>query len=97
MSDSPARLLVDNSGAVELSRDRKSCHRSRHVDRRYFKVRELVAEGLIQVEHVPTADNSADVLTKVLGVDGFLKHVGTVMNLSLEHTQPVEGVTDVTR
>ena len=34
-------LLVDNSGAVELSRDRKSCHRSRHVDRRYFKVREL--------------------------------------------------------
>ena len=34
-------LFVDNSGAVELSRDRKSCHRSRHVDRRYFKVREL--------------------------------------------------------
>ena len=31
------------SGAVELSRDRKSCHRSRHVDRRYFKVRERSA------------------------------------------------------
>jgi len=83
MSDVPARLLVDNSGAVELSRDRKSCHRSRHVDRRYFKVRELVAEGWIHVEHVPTADNSADVLTKVLGVDSFRKHVGTVMNLPI--------------
>jgi hypothetical protein len=38
------KLFVDNSGAVELSRDRKSCHCSRHVDRRYFKVRELAYE-----------------------------------------------------
>ena len=36
-------LKVDNSGAVELSRDRKSCHRSRHVDRRYFKVRDTAS------------------------------------------------------
>ena len=43
----PTVLYVDNQGAVELSRDRKSCHRSRHVDRRFFKVRELVAEGEI--------------------------------------------------
>ena len=43
--EKPPLLFVDNSGAVELSRDRKSCHRSRHVDRRYFKVRELQALG----------------------------------------------------
>ena len=30
--EKPTVLYVDNSGAVELSRDRKSCHRSRHVD-----------------------------------------------------------------
>ncbi|KAL1503154.1 hypothetical protein AB1Y20_011214 [Prymnesium parvum] len=34
---------VDNAGAVELSRDLKSCLRSRHVERRYLKVRELAA------------------------------------------------------
>ena len=77
-----SRLDVDNTGAVELSRDRKSCHRSRHVDRRYFKVRELAAEGLLRVEHVPTADNSADVLTKVLDHDAHAKHVRTMMNLN---------------
>ena len=79
--ESIARLDVDNTGAVELSRDRKSCHRSRHVDRRYFKVRELAAEGLLRVEHVPTADISADVLTKVLDHEAHAKHVRTMMNL----------------
>ena len=58
----PTKLYVDNSGAVELSRDRKSCHRSRHVDRRYFKVRELAYEGHLRVEHIDTKLNSADLL-----------------------------------
>ena len=73
-------LYVDNSGAVELSRDRKSCHRSRHVDRRYFKVRELVAKGSISVEHINTHDNPADLLTKPLEYDKFEKHRCTLMN-----------------
>ena len=51
----PTKLYVDNSGAVKLARDRKSCHRSRHIDRRYFKVRELEAVGSLRVEHVDTA------------------------------------------
>ena len=60
--EEPTTLFVDNKGAVELSRDRKSCHRSRHVDRRFFKVRELVFAGAIKVEYVPTEDNPADIL-----------------------------------
>ena len=36
----PTVLYVDNQGAVELSKDAKTCHRSRHVLRRFFKVRE---------------------------------------------------------
>ena len=41
-TDGPTELYVDNSGAVELSKDSRSCHRSRHVDRRHFYVRELL-------------------------------------------------------
>ena len=74
-------LKVDNSGAVELARDRKSCHRSRHVDRRFFKVRELAYEGELRVEHVPTADNSSDLLTKVLPLPAYVRHRARVMNL----------------
>ena len=77
----PPKLFVDNSGAVELSRDRKSCHRSRHVDRRYFKVRELHALGALCVEHIGTDDNSSDLLTKTLAWVVHVKHRARLMNL----------------
>ena len=62
--DGPTVMYVDNSGAVELAKHRKSCDRSRHVHRRYFKVRELVAEGEIEVRWIDTHENIADLLTK---------------------------------
>jgi hypothetical protein len=77
----PTPLYVDNSGAVELARDRKSCHRSRHVDRRYFKVRELVAAGELRVEHIDTSANVADLLTKPLPSEPFHRHRRCALNL----------------
>ena len=67
----PTVLYVDNQGAVELSRDMKSCKRSRHIERRFLKVRELVADGEIVVKHVVSAENHADMLTKPLEIDAF--------------------------
>ena len=60
----PTVLYVDNTGAVELSKHRKSCNRSRHVLRRYLKVRELVAQGDIEVKWIDTKENIADLLSK---------------------------------
>ena len=79
--ENPTVLRVDNSGAVELARDRKSCHRSRHVDRRYFKVREFEAIEIVKVEHVPTALNRADMLTKAVDVETFVRHRSSLMNV----------------
>ena len=62
--EEPTVLLVDNSGAVELSKHQKACHRSRHVKRRYLKVRELVAEGEVLVKWVASKENPADLLSK---------------------------------
>ena len=76
------QLHVDNTGAIELSRDRKSCHKSRHVDRRYFKVRELSYAGELEVIHVPTAENVSDVLTKPLERAAFEKHRRRLLNLA---------------
>eukprot|EP00965_Chrysotila_dentata_P163543 5400162-Pleurochrysis_carterae.AAC.1 len=50
-------MYVDNSGAVELSKERRSCQRSRHVDWRDLKVREYVAHGSIEVRKIGTDDN----------------------------------------
>jgi hypothetical protein len=55
--------------------------RSRHVDRRYFKVREFEALEIVKVEHVPTALNRADMLTKAVDVDTFVRHRSSLMNV----------------
>ena len=75
----PTTLYVDNQGAVELSKDMKSCQRSRHIERRYLKVRELVALGEIVVKHVPTEMNHSDVLTKPLDQATFNRHVAALI------------------
>ena len=62
--DAPTVLYVDNSGAVELSKYRKLCNRSRHVERRYLKVRELVAAGEIKVRWIETKKSISDLLSK---------------------------------
>ena len=62
----PTKIKVDNQGAIELSKHQKSCHRSRHVLRRYFKIRELQAMGEVEVEYCPTDVNWSDFLTKVV-------------------------------
>ena len=77
--EKPTVLYVDNSGAVELSRDLKSCQRSRHVERRYLKIRELVAAGEIEVRSIDTKDNHADFYTKsTLDKATFTRHVKAV-------------------
>jgi len=77
----PTTLYVDNSGAVELARDHKSCKRSRHVDRRFFKVREWQALGHISVQHIDTKLNPADLLTKAIDKEAFVRHRARLMNL----------------
>ena len=79
--DKPTVLYVDNTGAVELSKHRKSCNRSRHVLRRYLKVRELVAQGDVEVKWVDTKENIADLLSKgTIDAAQFDYLKGNIMN-----------------
>ena len=86
--EQPTPLRVDNSGAIELSRDRKSGHRARHIDRRFFKVRELQFADKIKVSHIGTDDNTADLLTKPLKADAFYRHSTSLLSVVL----PVRGL-----
>ena len=78
----PTKLYVDNRGAIELSKDARSCQRSRHIERRYLKIREWVAQGEIVVEYIDTKLNPADALTKPLAADVFQRHVDVLMGVS---------------
>ena len=79
----PTDVYVDNSGAVEISKRRESLARSRHIDRRYLKIQEWVAEGLIRVVYKQTDQNRADMFTKPLDREPFERHAMSIMGFSV--------------
>ena len=78
----PTVLHVDNTSAVALIKDAKSCVRTRHIERRYLKIRELVDAGHIELRYVNTVDNPADLLTKALYRVNFERHKATILHAS---------------
>ena len=75
----PTVLWVDNMGAVECTQRRESLSRSRHIERRYLKILEWVAEGKIIVKYKNTKENHADMFTKPLESATFDMHAAAIM------------------
>lgn len=63
-TSSPQRMLVDNQGAIFIAKNHVTSERSKHIDIKYFFLRELVEDQIIAFEHVPSSENLADLLTK---------------------------------
>ncbi|KRX78876.1 Retrovirus-related Pol polyprotein from transposon TNT 1-94 [Trichinella sp. T6] len=59
-------LFVDNMGAVTLSKNPEFHNRSKHIDVRFHFVREKYIEGKIDIQHIDSENQKADVLTKDL-------------------------------
>jgi len=60
------QMLTDNTSAIQICVNPVVSKRTKHIDIRYYFVRDLVNSGLIEVSHCPTEVNIADVLTKNL-------------------------------
>jgi hypothetical protein len=73
--DRPAVLYGDNLGAAALARDAKGHARVKHIDIREHYIRERVAAGDIEIQHVASADNLADIFTKILPREAHLSIV----------------------
>ena len=59
-------VFEDNQGALQLSKNPVSNSISKHINVRHHFLKELVRQGDIIVNHVPSEYQHADVLTKVL-------------------------------
>ncbi|KAD4981990.1 hypothetical protein E3N88_18661 [Mikania micrantha] len=70
MPKSPT-LFCDNAGATYLCANPVYHSRMKHVALDYHFVREKVVGGELQVQHIHSADQLADVLTKPLGRGPF--------------------------
>ena len=57
---------IDNQGAMGLARNPVSHNKSKHIDIKYHFLRECVINGIIDIVHVPSSFNVADIMTKPL-------------------------------
>lgn len=66
-------LLVDNQSAIKLMKNSENHKRSKHIDVKYHFIREKFNNGFFNLQFVPSADQIADILTKPLPKEKFLR------------------------
>ena len=59
-------LLIDNQSAIQVAKNPDHHGRMKHLDLRYYWLRDEVEDGFISPVYVPTGENAADLLTKPL-------------------------------
>jgi hypothetical protein len=65
-ADIPAAIRSDNTGALDIAKNRRINDRSKHIDIHYHAVRELVESGQLTILHIDGKENLADICTKAL-------------------------------
>jgi hypothetical protein len=68
-------LEMDNKGAVDLANNYSVGGRTRHIDVKFFFLRELKEQGLLVIKHVPGEQNDADIFTKNVTASIFERHL----------------------
>jgi hypothetical protein len=83
----PAIVMEDNQPVIDLSKDlTKLTKRCRHFLMLVNYVREQVASGLIAISKVPTEDNLADILTKILSGSEFVEKAEHLLGMQFSTT-----------
>lgn len=68
-------IKTDSQGCMQVSKDPAQHWRLKHIDTRYYFVRDQVQCNELKIEHVPGANNPADILTKPVGKTVLQRHV----------------------
>lgn len=68
-------LKGDNQGCLANIRNPENHLRTKHIDVQYHFTREAVEDGLINVSYIPSDEMAADIMTKPLTKELFLKGV----------------------
>ncbi|KAL1080812.1 hypothetical protein V6Z11_D09G020200 [Gossypium hirsutum] len=59
-------VYCDSQSAIHLAKNQVYHARTKHIDVRFHFVREIIDEGKIRLQKIKTADNPADMMTKVV-------------------------------
>ncbi|KAM3244440.1 hypothetical protein ACQJBY_056022 [Aegilops geniculata] len=66
-------LLVNNKSAIALAKNPVFHDRTKHIDVKFHFIRDCVEEKIVEVDHVGTHNQLADILTKALGRVRFIE------------------------
>jgi hypothetical protein len=69
----PIIVKIDNIGAIFMADNSSTGARTRHVDTRYHFIREFIEDGFINVEFFRSVGNDADIFTKNVSHDLYVK------------------------
>jgi hypothetical protein len=67
-------VFEDNSGAIEIARIKKFRPRTKFLNNRLFHFRTYVDRGMISIHPINTKLQPADILTKALNEEDFVRH-----------------------
>ena len=74
------QICEDNKACIAYSKN-NTCHaRTKHIDNRAYICRDYVRGGLIELLHVDTNEQLADMMTKAQLKHTFMKHVDRIFN-----------------
>ena len=90
------KVLEDNQKAKALIENPLSSARSKHIDVRFYFIRDLVRSRKISVEDVASAEQHADILIKALSRANFQYHRKRLMDLSEQGTLALDRLFQAT-
>ena len=76
----PMVVWVDNIGAMLLAYNSVTSQQTKLVSVRYHFIRKYVAEGVVKIIFVKSKLNTADMFTKSLGQELYLRHRNDIMD-----------------
>jgi hypothetical protein len=71
----PLKLYCDNNPAVQYAHNNRSSDAAKHIDIKYYVVKDKVWNQIINIEHISIEKMLADPLTKGLPPNVFREHV----------------------
>ena len=74
----PLKLYCDNNPIVQYAHNNKSSGAIKHIDIKYYVVKDKVQDHVISFEHISTEMMLADPLTKGLQPNVFSEHVASM-------------------
>jgi transposase InsO family protein len=77
----PTEVFEDNASVIFASNGKSSFRRLKHIDTRVHRLRQQVQEGLLVLTKVESASNVADIFTKAVRVDTFVRLSRRFLNL----------------